>query len=93
MKKVILDLVVTPEGANNRVRSIVQLRRATGMGLKEAKDTVDAILEGGHYTRRTIMYAEDLLMLLETGEGRGCFSMMNLEACQGSTILDLTAAR
>lgn len=63
MIKVILSLGLTELGKQNFVMSIRTLREATGLGLKEAKDAVQAIQNTTFCRARFILFAQDVTLL------------------------------
>jgi hypothetical protein len=91
MKKVIVHLALTPTGLRNRIQSIKNLREATSLGLREAKDCVEALANTAYLRRNVVMFAQDVT-LLEVADrapvGR-CFDILDVQHYKDDT-LDLT---
>jgi hypothetical protein len=93
MKKLILTLHLTSAGRANRIDAIKGLRTATGWGLKESKDVVDALHGTLSCQRRVVMFAEHVAMLNWglTMSQSVCWDLRDVEAYNLPDVMDLTA--
>lgn len=86
MKKVSLTLILLELGRQHRVAAIKELREATELGIRQAKDVVDALYAAPEHRLRVTMSPHDLGLLIAGNQGHFFYMEVRLE----SPGLDLT---